>query len=83
MDGDMYESTWEVFVGLYEHVSVGGWIIIDDWSLSGARKATVDFRSCIGATSEMHIVPETSNGKSYWQKERHVDRSKLPCYRLN
>jgi O-methyltransferase len=38
LDADLYESTEEC-MQLYPLVSRGGWVIIDDWNLTGTRKA--------------------------------------------
>lgn len=43
LDGDLYESTKVCMQYLYPLVSRGGWIIVDDWKLSGARKAVEEF----------------------------------------
>jgi O-methyltransferase len=45
LDGDMYESTIQTLEALYDRVSPGGFVIIDDYSLIGARTATDDFRA--------------------------------------
>ncbi len=42
LDGDLYESTRVCMEHLYPLVSPGGWIIVDDWDLSGARKAVTE-----------------------------------------
>lgn len=55
LDGDLYESTREC-LPLLDLVNPGGWIIVDDFSLSGARKAIVEQ---IGYPSPV-----------YWQKGR-------------
>ena len=39
LDGDLYESTWLALEHLYPKLSKGGILIIDDWNLSGCRKA--------------------------------------------
>jgi len=39
LDGDLYESTRICVEHLYPKLSVGGWVIVDDWNLDGARKA--------------------------------------------
>lgn len=39
MDGDLYESTKTCIEYLLPDVMIGGWIVVDDWGLSGARKA--------------------------------------------
>lgn len=33
LDGDLYQSTWEVLEAMYPKLSVGGYCIIDDWGL--------------------------------------------------
>lgn len=43
MDGDMYESTWQTLHHLFDKVSPGGFVIIDDWELQGAQAAVKDF----------------------------------------
>jgi O-methyltransferase len=43
LDGDMYESTWDALTNLYDKLSPSGFVIIDDWLLSGCRKAVEDF----------------------------------------
>ena len=42
LDGDLYESTKVCTERLYPLVSPGGWVIVDDFSLSGARKAYLE-----------------------------------------
>lgn len=39
LDGDLYDSTKVCMEHLYPRLSVGGWCIVDDWNLDGARKA--------------------------------------------
>ncbi len=43
LDGDLYESTRTCLENLYPFLSPGGWCIIDDFGLAGARKATIDY----------------------------------------
>jgi hypothetical protein len=42
LDGDLYDSTRVCLENLYPLVSPGGWVICDDWDLSGARKAVLE-----------------------------------------
>jgi len=42
-DGDMYESTMDILFNLYDKLSVGGFLIIDDWEVMVARKAVKHF----------------------------------------
>jgi hypothetical protein len=43
LDGDLYESTRICLEHLYPLVSVGGWVIVDDWNLPGCRKAVDEY----------------------------------------
>ena len=43
LDGDLYESTKVCMDNLYPLLSPGGWCIIDDFGLSGARKAVIEY----------------------------------------
>jgi O-methyltransferase len=43
LDGDLYESTKIPLKYLYDKVSKGGIIIIDDWNLDGCKKAVKEF----------------------------------------
>jgi O-methyltransferase len=44
LDGDMYESTIQALDALYDKVSPGGFIIIDDYYLKPCAQAVHDFR---------------------------------------
>lgn len=44
LDGDLYDSTKTCIDELYPLVSPGGYIIVDDFNLSGARPAPIAFR---------------------------------------
>lgn len=45
LDGDMYESTWEVLTHLYPKLSPGGFAIVDDYgALPNCKRAVDDFR---------------------------------------
>lgn len=54
LDGDLYESTKVCMQYLYPFVTLGGWVICDDYHLSGARKAVSEF-----------VIP----GPVYWKRE--------------
>ena len=41
LDGDLYRSTKDC-TPLIDLVNVGGWIIVDDWNLSGCRQAIIE-----------------------------------------
>lgn len=43
LDADLYESTRVALRCLYPQVSPGGWVIVDDFGLDGARKAVDEY----------------------------------------
>jgi hypothetical protein len=65
LDGDLYESTMDGLVALYDRVSVGGYIIIDDYYIPACRKAVHDFRDEKNITEDIIEIDWTG---SYWQK---------------
>lgn len=42
LDCDLYDPYMLCFKYLYPRLSKGGWLIIDDWQLSGCRQAIID-----------------------------------------
>jgi len=44
LDGDMYESTMNALDALYAKVSLGGFVVVDDYVLENCKKAIHDFR---------------------------------------
>lgn len=51
LDGDMYESCVDILVNLYDKLSVGGYVIVDDWKGFPCEVAVtvsifVDFLDC-------------------------------------
>jgi O-methyltransferase len=64
MDGDMYLSTWQVLQSLYPKVSPGGYVIVDDFDLKGARQAVLDYRAQNAIASP--IIDVDGHG-AYWQ----------------
>jgi O-methyltransferase len=66
LDGDLYESTFDALQYLYPKVSVGGYVIVDDYAyLPGCRQAVDDFRKGIGITDELKHVDWSA---VYWQR---------------
>jgi hypothetical protein len=71
LDGDMYESTIQVLDGLYDKLSVGGYLIIDDFYHNNCAEAIHDFRTKHGIISEIVKVDKNagySNEVHYWIK---------------
>jgi hypothetical protein len=66
LDGDMYSSTWDVLENLYHKLSIGGYLIIDDFALNGCRKAIEDFRLKYGIYDEIKAIDKMG---SYWIKK--------------
>ena len=51
LDGDLYESTMDALVSLYPKLSIGGYIIVDDYgALEPCRQAVHDYRQEHGIT---------------------------------
>jgi O-methyltransferase len=57
LDGDMYESTFIPLEHLYDRLSPGGWLIVDDYQLmTGCRKAVRDFFGDRGIKPRRHDI---------------------------
>jgi O-methyltransferase len=66
LDGDMYESTMDALTALYPKVSVGGYVIIDDFGVvPGCKKAVEDYRQKLGITD---LIQEVDWTGAYWQR---------------
>jgi O-methyltransferase len=65
LDGDMYESTIQALDSLYPKLSLGGFVIIDDYFLPACRKAVDDFRARNGIAD---IVEDIDGIASFWRK---------------
>jgi O-methyltransferase len=67
LDGDLYESTMDAITALYDKLSPGGYVIVDDYNdFEPCRRAITEFRESRGITSELHTVDWTA---VYWRKE--------------
>jgi Macrocin-O-methyltransferase (TylF)/Coenzyme PQQ synthesis protein D (PqqD) len=66
VDADLYESTRDVLVALYDRVTPGGFIIVDDYHAFRACRTAVDeFRAGRGIADPLRRVDWTA---TYWQK---------------
>jgi O-methyltransferase len=65
LDGDMYESTIVALNSLYPKLSPGGFVIIDDYALSGCKAAVDDFFRDHAITSRVHVADWSG---IWWQK---------------
>ena len=74
LDADSYESTQDALEHLYPKLSVGGYLVIDDWHLAGCLKAVHDYRQkhgikerIIGLRGGQSVLP----CEAHWKVERH------------
>lgn len=64
LDGDLYESTMNALEALYPKLSVGGFLIIDDYlAWDACRKAVDDYRATHGITEPIREIDWTG---AYW-----------------
>ena len=63
----MYESTMDSLSNLYPKLSVGGYIIIDDYALAGCAQAVHDYRRTHTITDEMIDIDTIG---IYWKKTK-------------
>lgn len=69
LDGDMYESTIVAFDSLYNKLSHGGFVIVDDYCIKSCAKAVADFRSKHQIDEPMHEIDGIG---VYWRKRQHL-----------
>lgn len=68
LDGDMYESTMEALRALYPKLSVGGYVIVDDYhAFPPCQQAVDDFRAEHGITETLERLDWVS---VWWRRER-------------
>jgi hypothetical protein len=68
LDGDYYESTIQTLEALYDKVSVGGFVLVDDYlHLEACRQAVNDYRTAFSIDDE---IVEVDWNSVYWRKTR-------------
>jgi len=68
LDGDLYESTMDALVNLYPKLSVGGYVIIDDYgAIEFCAQAVHDFRKKYGITDKLQKVDHSA---VYWKRTK-------------
>lgn len=68
LDGDMYESTMDALTHLYPRLSVGGFVIVDDYgAIPGCRQAVEDYRNKMNIRDELTWVDWTG---VYWRRSK-------------
>jgi hypothetical protein len=65
LDGDLYESTIQALMSLYDKLSPGGFAIVDDFVLPGCRQAVDDFRADRQIGEPLIDIDGTA---SFWRK---------------
>jgi O-methyltransferase len=66
LDGDLYESTIESLAPLYDKLSPGGYVILDDYyNIAASRKAVDDYREQHHIAAE---IKQIDSAGAYWQK---------------
>lgn len=65
LDGDMYESTMDAVKALYPKLSIGGYIIVDDYCIPACAKAIHDYRETQGIDEEIVQIDGTG---VYWRR---------------
>lgn len=66
LDGDLYESTMDSLSALYPKLSIGGYLIVDDYgAIPACRRAVEDYRSANGIQEPIEIIDWTG---AYWQR---------------
>jgi hypothetical protein len=68
LDGDWYDSTREALTHLYPKLSIGGYVIIDDYGMPfGCRKAVDEFRESLRIRDPLQAINRQA---VFWQKSR-------------
>jgi O-methyltransferase len=66
LDGDLYESTIQALDALYDKVSPGGFVIVDDYhNVAACRQAVLDFRIKHGITDPIQTIDW---GGAFWRR---------------
>lgn len=66
LDGDMYESTMDGLSNLYGKLSVGGYLIVDDYGMvPGCRQAVEDYRQAHGIDEPIQWIDAAG---VFWRK---------------
>jgi Macrocin-O-methyltransferase (TylF) len=66
LDGDMYESTTDGLANLYDKVSGGGFVIVDDFgAVEGCKRAVMDFRKERGIEDRIQDIDGIG---AFWRK---------------
>ena len=68
LDGDMYESTMDALKAIYPKLSIGGYLIVDDFgAVPGCKEAVEDYCREHGISEAIQVADWTG---VYWRRER-------------
>jgi hypothetical protein len=67
LDGDLYESTMDALSSLYGKLSVGGYVIVDDYCIPACRQAIHDFRTQHNINDEIKTI---DGDGVYWRRSQ-------------
>jgi hypothetical protein len=68
LDGDMYQSTMDVLLLLYDRVTEGGFVYVDDYgSFNGCKLAVDEFRASRGVWGPLHVYEKDAEA-AWWRK---------------
>jgi hypothetical protein len=66
LDGDHYESTMDALNALYAKLSVGGYVIVDDYGVvEGCNRAIADFRRQHAIADDIDAI---AGGGAFWRR---------------
>lgn len=68
LDGDLYESTMDALMNLYPKLSIGGYVIIDDYGIPCCAQAVRDFRNKFNITDQLYLTLD--NAGAFWQRTK-------------
>jgi O-methyltransferase len=66
LDGDLYSSTMDALTHLYPKVVVGGFVVIDDYNVTGARQAVTDY---LKGLSRPPFISRADGAVAYFVKQ--------------
>jgi O-methyltransferase/8-demethyl-8-(2,3-dimethoxy-alpha-L-rhamnosyl)tetracenomycin-C 4'-O-methyltransferase len=73
LDGDMYESTMDALNALFDRVTPGGFVIIDDYgAVEGCQRAIREFRATRGIDDPLYDIDGFG---AFWRKSQEVATS--------
>jgi len=66
LDGDLYESTMDALTALYPKLSIGGYLIVDDFGcMDTCRRAVTDYRAAHDITEKIESIDWTG---VFWRR---------------